>query len=508
MGRLEALDAVQPRTQAIQRRRPVPLALIALALAVPVLLGQYLVLPRLFARPLGSTSLHLYTNAKDRSIDWSWLHHSHQCPHLAPIHLGEFSARRDRLASVLAGEDGQHWGAYISEPSANSRYYLNVTQSDWSSSERPWLAALTPSAADLNKAHLSILTPAFERSRSERLPFALTDEERADVSWVTWEEADDPYEVLLEHLAGLRAQVGAGAWSVEVEENVRTFVRDGLAVAAQKREHDPPTVGLARIEVRELRMRKTAAEAVIQHCVAKITLEALRAVRKHVRVGMTEQEGEALITNALHAGGLTDVGVITLFSENAALPHASASATRRLKEDEFALFDVDGSLFGYQSDFTRTMLPDPPSSRFRPSPERRWPSPRAERIWTTVRAAQQAALDALLTPNGSRVVHAAEVDRAARAVIEQEGWGEYFTHRLGHGIGFEVHEPPFLHGGNTAQALLTGETFSNEPGVYIERGVDPEGLGIGVRLEDMVRKTEEGWELVSGMELARSPWEP
>jgi len=78
------------------------------------------------------------------------------------------------------------------------------------------------------------------------------------------------------------------------------------------------------------------------------------------------------------------------------------------------------------------------------------------------------------------------------------------------GIGLEVHEHPYLNGGNTQQALLPGETFSNEPGVYIERAADPdpEGHGIGVRLEDMVRKTERGWELVSREPLAQSPWEP
>lgn len=142
--------------------------------------------------------------------------------------------------------------------------------------------------------------------------------------------------------------------------------------------------------------------------------------------------------------------MITLFGDNAALPHASASPDRKLKEDEFALFDGGGSLFGYevrasiltiesrphssprtQSDFTRTMLPDPPASRL--PRNRKWPSARAERVWTTVHRAQQAALDALLTPNESSVVYAADVDRAARGVIEREGWGQYFTHRLGHG---------------------------------------------------------------------------
>ncbi|GAA5899909.1 hypothetical protein JCM8208_005539 [Rhodotorula glutinis] len=510
-------DAEHAHTLPGQHRSPsrlVPI-LIALIVSVPLLVAQSYLLPHGLARPAQKDNLHPYTHKRDRSIDWSFLHHSRQCPTLEPVGVDEFSQRRARLASVLSmnGHERGTWAAYVSEPSANTLYYLNLTQANWYLSERPWLVALTPPTSPDEVAHLSVLTPAFELSRSQRLPFALTPEQRDHIDWVTWQEADNPYAVLLEHLAGLRGNESGAAWSVEVEENVRTFVRDGLAAAASRIDGEGPSIGLANLEVRELRMRKSQVEGRIQHCVAKITIKALQAVRTHLRVGMTEKEGEALITNALRAGGLTDIGVIALFGDNAALPHASASADRRLKEDEFALFDVDGSLFGYQSDFTRTMLPDPPSSRFsRSPPPHKWPSARAEKVWRTVRLAQQAALDTLVAPtaNKTRAVHAADVDRAARRVIEDAGWGAYFTHRLGHGIGLEVHEHPYLNGGNSEQALVAGETFSNEPGIYIERGADPdpEGHGIGVRLEDMVRKTERGWELVSGEPLATSPWDP
>jgi len=76
------------------------------------------------------------------------------------------------------------------------------------------------------------------------------------------------------------------------------------------------------------------------------------------------------------------------------------------------------------------------------------------------------------------------------------------------GIGLEVHEHPYLNSGNAHQVIQPGETFSNEPGIYIERSKDTEGSGIGVRLEDMVLKTETGWELVSASELAASPCSP
>lgn len=76
------------------------------------------------------------------------------------------------------------------------------------------------------------------------------------------------------------------------------------------------------------------------------------------------------------------------------------------------------------------------------------------------------------------------------------------------GVGLEVHEHPYLNSGNAHQVIQPGETFSNEPGIYIERSKGTEGSGIGVRLEDMVLKTETGWELVSGSELAASPCSP
>ncbi|GAA5914471.1 uncharacterized protein JCM6883_004809 [Sporobolomyces salmoneus] len=459
--------------------------------------------------------LHPSIHSIDRGIDFSWLAHEKQCPGLKMIGVEEFTARRDRLARLLKGEDEKGWGAYVTEPSANTLYYLNLTQSNWYLSERPWLAVVTPSSsssASSTAHHLSILTPSFEKSRSQRLPFAVDSAQLENIWWITWEEAENPYEVLVEHLEGLReAQNKTGAWSIEIEENVRQFLAAGIEEVAKKRKEAAPEVGLAKMVIRELRMRKTKAELDIQRCVGKITLEALRAVRKHLRIGMTEKQGEALIVNALKAGGLTDIGAIVLFGENAALPHASASSTTTLHEGEYALFDVDGSLFGYMSDFTRTMLPDR-WIKGRKEAVCEWPkNERAKKIFETVQKAQRAALAQLVTSSNSSedVVYASQVDKAARDVISAEGWGEFFTHRLGHGIGLEVHEHPYLKSGNRNQVLQPGETFSNEPGIYIERSKDVEqGVGIGVRLEDMVLKTVEGWELVSGEGLAVSPCSP
>ncbi|GAA5994276.1 hypothetical protein JCM5350_002507 [Sporobolomyces pararoseus] len=485
---MEKIPTRDPRASIRSNRKSLIGSFLLTVLVVSSIFAQlWLFSFNLRSRPALDT-LHPSTHTIDRKIDWSWLSHEKQCPSLKKIGVKEFTARRNRLAHLLRGEDGKSFGAYVTEPSANTLYYLNLTQANWYLSERPWLAVIT-STSSSSQHHLSILTPSFEKSRSQRLPFAVESEEFDKISWVAWEEAESPYEVLVNHLEKLRKENGPeGAWSIEIEENVRQFVASGLEEAAAKSD-SKAKVGLAKMVIRELRMRKTEAELEIQRCVGKITLEALRAVRKHLRIGMTEKEGEALIVNALKAGGLTDIGAIVLFGENAALPHASASNSKRLEKDEFALFD---------SDFTRTMLPDQ-WIRGKKEPVCEWPkNERSKKIFETVQRAQRAALDKLLTPESEDVVYAAEVDRAARDVIAGENWGADFTHRLGHGIGLEVHEHPYLNSGNSRQVIQPGETFSNEPGIYIERLKDTEGNGIGVRLEDMVLKTETGWELIGG----------
>ncbi|KAI5481630.1 hypothetical protein MNV49_002856 [Pseudohyphozyma bogoriensis] len=476
-------------------RRPlwrVRLAAVALV-SVGLLLVQWAPLPR----PV----LHLTASlSSSKSLDFSDLHYSKQCPQLSFIGGDEFTERRDTLAGLL--KDASGWAAYIAEAGPNTLYYANITADDWHASERPWLISISPSGP--SQHHLSVLTPYFEKSRSQRLPFALSPAEFDKVSWVTWREAENPYQVLVDHLAELKKGDGVeGDWVVHVEENVRTFVFDGMREAAEVK--GGVEVQFAALSVREQRMKKTNIEFGLQHCAAKVTLAALRAVRKQLYLGMTEKDGEAMILKALTAAGLKDLEAIVLFGENAALPHATASHSKTLHKGEFALFDVGGSIGGYNSDFTRTMLPDSPSS-CHGARLQAWPDARAEKIWKTVHAAQEAALAALVK-NETEMVWAANVDKAAREVIEEAGFGISFTHRVGHGIGLQVHEHPYLNSGNF-QPLQPGETFSNEPGIYIEAEADQDGNGVGVRLEDMVLKTATGWELVSGSTLAVSPWEP
>ncbi|SCZ93040.1 BZ3500_MvSof-1268-A1-R1_Chr6-2g08422 [Microbotryum saponariae] len=456
-----------------------------------------------------SFTLHPSTAKIHRGIDWSEISPEKVCEkkERRGIDLEEFAKRRDTLAGLLSSGQEDDWGVWVSEPSPNTLYYVNLSTSDWYLSERPWLVVITPSISTSSpKAHLSILTPSFELSRTKRLPFALSPSDLSQISWVTWEEAENPYAILSQHLGDLYASYlssikeSKAKWTIHLEENTRQLVADGIGQAMRRGVEGrglEVKVGLVGESIREQRMRKTKKERELLRCVSKVTMHALRKVQTHLQVGMSEKQGEALIYNALTSAGLTDLSIIVLFGANAALPHASASADKWLEEGEFALFDVGGTLKGYISDFTRTMLPNPRSS-LHPSIEPSWPSRRSQTIWNLVHDAQATALRTL----DKRInITAAEVDLSARRIITDAGYGDHFTHRLGHGIGLQGHEGPYLNSGNSGTWLKEGEVFSIEPGVYLENQ-------LGVRLEDLVIKTEEGYELVWSAGLAKSPWLP
>jgi Xaa-Pro dipeptidase len=162
------------------------------------------------------------------------------------------------------------------------------------------------------------------------------------------------------------------------------------------------------------------------------------------------------------------VWALVLFGENAAFAHGTGKE-RTLAKGDMVLIDTGGSLHGYCSDITRTWACGSASDE-------------ARRAWDTVLAAQAAAFEQL-RPG----VACEAVDAAARKVITDAGYGEGYTsfwHRLGHGIGLQGHEHPYLVPGN-ARLLRPGMTMSNEPGIYV-RGA------FGVRIEDIIAITEDG----------------
>ncbi|KAI0673059.1 peptidase M24 [Trametes maxima] len=408
--------------------------------------------------------------------DFSYL--ASHCSHISPIPSRSFIERQDSLARTLHSLNAS---AYIAEPGASAGYFANLSSSHWGLSERPLLLIVQPSTDRLGniQANISILTPAFEETRAKLLPIPSA----AEVTYAAWPEDYSPFSQALSLIPTL-----AGA-TIYVDGNVRTFIADGLQSAAPK-----ATISAAPVEVRRLRERKSQEEIDILKCVNEATVLAIRAARVYMKIGMRESEAGQLIRRALSASGLTGGFALTLFGENAALPHGSGS-DRVLGKHDFILIDTGGTLYGYHSDVTRRLTSY--TIQTFALPETTIPLPYLK-LWDVVHSAQQAALASAI--NGTIT---ALVDRAARKVITEAGHGEYFTHRLGHGIGLETHESPYLVGGSE-DVILTGHTFSDEPGIYIEGE-------IGIRLEDCFFIGEDGAAhyLTAGVGgPALSPWSP
>ena len=255
--------------------------------------------------------------------------------------------------------------------------------------------------------------------------------------------------------------------TLALDPSTRLLVRDEARAAGFS---DEALVGARGLLV-ALRAQKDAHELALLRRASELTQQALAAAAPRIEVGMRAGEVADLVAGAQSALGLERPWVLALIGPAAAYPHGEDGGPE-LAPGDFLLVDTGGSFHGYQSDITRTWAPDGK------------PAERALAIWHTVRAAQQSAFEAI-RPG----VTCAEVDRAARAVIDRAGLGpDYraFTHRLGHGIGMEGHEDPYFDRGSQVR-LEPGMTLSNEPGVYLYGE-------LGVRLEDIVAVTEDGAE--------------
>ena len=222
-----------------------------------------------------------------------------------------------------------------------------------------------------------------------------------------------------------------------------------------------------------LRMTKDALELDLMRRAVQIAEAALLATLPSIRAGQSERQIAAeLVVQALRAGSDAELpfAPIVASGPNSALPHASVT-DRVLQPGDLLTLDWGAAHGGYMADLTRTYAIGDVD-------------PELKTIYELVRAANQAARAA--TRPGAV---AAEIDAAARAVITDGGYGDYFIHRLGHGLGLEGHEDPSMHGRNET-ALAAGMTFTVEPGIYLP------GKG-GVRIEDDVVVTESGCESLS-----------
>jgi Xaa-Pro dipeptidase len=225
--------------------------------------------------------------------------------------------------------------------------------------------------------------------------------------------------------------------------------------------------------VAQLRSHKDTDEVAAMKKAAEIAEAALAATLLKVKVGMTEKQVAGELVQQLYANG-SDPELpfqpIVAAGANSANGHATVS-DRKLNSGDLLVIDWGASHQGYMSDITRTFGIGEIDEEFK-------------RICEIVKLANQAGRDAA-KPGAS----CGSVDDAAREVIEDSGYGEYFTHRTGHGLGMEPHEEPYMRAGNSL-ILEPGMTFTVEPGIYLE------GRG-GVRIEDNVVITESGAETLT-----------
>ncbi|KAI1359428.1 peptidase M24, structural domain-containing protein [Xylaria arbuscula] len=423
-----------------------------------------------------------------------------------PIQTDEFLERRERLARALVIADAD---AFVLEPGYTFQYYGNISQTDWEPwepEERPFLMLILPivSPSGHISAKTAFLAPHFEEGRVRMLGIPSRED---DLDIVIWEEHWDPYATLFESriFASFNSTTGRRAPKLLVDEELRDFISRGLSNAGFE------TVGLTP-EVELVRQIKSPAEVEVLHAVNTGTVAAVRAMRPCLVPGLTEDEVRDILNEVLLSIGFQLFFNIVLFEEDGALPHGGfVVGKKKIRENTMIVIDVGAHYLGYSSDICRSFFIDPVHADIRfPSPIwLRRPgllSPghvgdyglREEKlkVWRIVLQAQSAAT-AALKPNNT----AADVDIAARTVIEDAGYGEYFTHRVGHGIGVKAHESPYLDQWNRKTRLQPGMVFTNEPGIYI--------LGkFGVRHEDiyLVKNYGEA-ELLTGRR-ATDPYNP
>lgn len=359
-----------------------------------------------------------------------------------PISADERMARITK-AQRLMREQGV--SALLVEPGSSLIYFTGVR---WSRSER-LTCALIPAEGEV-----CMVTPFFEEP-SIRESLAVPAQVR------TWQEHEDP----LALVAGWLKEKGYGSGVVGVEETNRYFIVDGL-------KRNLPTCALRNGApiVRGCRMIKSPAEIALMQHASDITMAAYRHTIPKIEPGMTPRDIGAIMNGATTAlGGEVEFALI-LLGEAAAYPHGSGKP-QAVKAGEVVLMDCGCNVEGYQSDISRTYVFGEPS-------------PKQRKVWNEVRRGQQIAFDAakLGATCGS-------VDDAARAYYVSLGYGPDYklpglSHRTGHGIGLDGHEPVNLVRGETTK-LAPGMCFSDEPGLYLPGE-------FGVRLEDCFHMTESG----------------
>lgn len=356
------------------------------------------------------------------------------------------TSRIDRVREALRTAD---MSALAIIPGANLLYLLGLTMH---SSERLAIAFI-PQSGDVR-----MVLPALEQPRAAA-------EAQTTIQFYPWHDAEGYAQALSQCLDDLQLHgtLGVEYTTMRVME-LRAIERIGEV------ETEDATELIAG-----LRMTKDQAELQTMRVAVRAVEAGLRAAIDAIKPGVTEREIAEIWERSMREAGSQGTSFTTIVASgpNSANPHYT-TGDRRLQHGDLIVLDGGAQIGGYVSDITRTVALGQLSDE-------------ARKIYATVLAANRAGVVAS-KPGAS----GAQIDGAARQVIEDAGYGQYFIHRTGHGLGMEIHEPPYIHATSTAP-LKAGTTFTVEPGIYIA------GVG-GVRIEDDVVLTDDGAECLTSFE--------
>jgi Xaa-Pro dipeptidase len=298
-----------------------------------------------------------------------------------------------------------------------------------------------------------LIVPAFEES------------DHSSHTWIkeiiAWEEDENPYAIIAETI-GPR------------NDDLTVFLDDNLPLGVywslERVFGNFKKVSSLSPILDTLRIVKSENEVSLMRKAGHIIDDAVMKGFREAEIGMTELQVKQIVQEEIMRQSATPSFAAVQFGKNTALPHADSS-TRDLGKGDVILMDCGCSVDGYNTDMTRVGVMGEPTEEI-------------ELVYSIVRKAEETAIEKI-----SRGMACGNADGIARRIIEDAGYGDYFTHRLGHGIGLEVHEAPYLVRGS-AQELGVGMCHSVEPGIYLEGQ-------FGIRIEDLVCIREDGPEVIT-----------
>jgi Xaa-Pro dipeptidase len=364
-----------------------------------------------------------------------------------PITKDERLARQENARRLMAAD---HLDAIVLMEGTSLEYFSGIR---WWGGER-FFAMVLPA-----KGAAFCVCPAFEEARAREQMAKAPDGEHVDLR--AWQEDENPYRLVAQ---GFKDR-GIATGTVGLEETIRFVFEDGIAKAAPQAKltsATPVTAGCRRI--------KSDHEVALMRLASKVTITVYEAAYRALRAGMSRDEFQELISTAYDRIGFPGEASVQV-GDFTAVPHGSVNP-QIIREGSIILIDDGCEVEGYVSDITRTFVFGKATDKMKS-------------VFDIVHRAQTAALK-----TARPGIECQAVDAAARKVITDAGYGpdyKFFSHRLGHGMGMDGHEWPYLVRGNTT-LLAPNMTFSDEPGIYIPGE-------FGIRLEDDMHITEAGAEL-------------